>query len=388
VTLKRVLPVARVLRERRVTLDVLSIEDLAHAFVLRIGIAGAVPALDLQACARIAIRARDQRQRCYLGQVVGATRTAGRVELALSFAPPLDPHVTMLDLEIAAGGMGWRLGVPVVPTLQPATPRSAGLDPTTRQVLELAERVAELMHQAVGPEHLLLAIAFCAGDDAAGRVLGAVNLDPATLQCAIAGLEPSYPADTSIEHLKAALNAAARRADAQVEPDHLLLGLLAQPGTRVDHVLASLGLPRQLLYELVEAQHSAHAAGARPGSGLRRVVGVGQALRQGPSVLTVMSLEDYATGFLVRARFESPAREDRTASESVAPAVSDDRGRTYPAECRGVPGWADENGSDLDLTWRSSTPLPGDVSAVRLDVPWLGRGLEIPLAGGVSARAL
>ncbi|MBV9354478.1 MAG: hypothetical protein JO023_03010 [Chloroflexi bacterium] len=54
----------------------------------------------------------------------------------------------------------------------------------------------------------------------------------------------------------------------------------------------------------------------------------------------------------------------QTALARFGPSVCDDLHRTYLAECSGIRRCGDENASGLDLSRRSSTPLPGDAMTV------------------------
>jgi hypothetical protein len=368
-------------------LTLLSLEDLPNEFVLRATAHLADPSAGRQAWAQATSTARDQCGNVYLGDVLTACPVASGLDLGVSFSPALDPRATVLELTLRLEEAEWTR---LVPLLQPESRRAAGcqeapLSPEAARLLELAERAALLLSQATGSEHLLLAIAHSVAECTSRSVLEALNLTPDRIRAAVEGGQPAAPRTQALE-LLAALKFAARHGIQRVTPDDLLLGLLAEPGTRVEHVLSQLGLTRQLVFGLASAYLETHPSSTVPALTLRRVAALAQSVRCDDHTLTLMSLEDHVDGFVVRTHFDSARVGLRDALANLRFHVYDERGQVQSMQRAETAGHGTEDSCALDVTWRSSSPLPADATVALVSVPWLRLFVEFPLAGAQHVR--
>jgi ATP-dependent Clp protease ATP-binding subunit ClpA len=149
-----------------------------------------------------------------------------------------------------------------------------------RAVVGLAQEEARLMrHAHVGTEHLLVALAR-SGDEEAAGLLARYGLTGERTRAEVvrvaglgdaggSGQRPFTPA--AHDALETTLHEAMRLGHDQVEPAHLLLGILRQPDALARRILLGAGAaPRDVRSELVErlgGQRPAAAAEPREPDG-------------------------------------------------------------------------------------------------------------------------
>lgn len=146
--------------------------------------------------------------------------------------------------------------------------------PEARRAIALAEdRARALGRPAVGPEHLLLALADGGGVLERGG-LGADRLHAELLERADGDDVPPAPPRAPVRDLplhlrevfRAAFRHAAARGDPEVLPMHLALALLADPPGEITAVLRRLGLGAPDLHRVVvDAMAEGDVAASRAG---------------------------------------------------------------------------------------------------------------------------
>jgi hypothetical protein len=365
----------------------LSLEDLPYEFVLRATAHLADPSVSRQAWVHATATARDQCGNVYLGDVLTACPVASGLDLGVSFSPALDPRATVLELTLRLEDTRW---IRLVPLVQPearhgAHCQAAPLSAEAAHVLEFAERAALLMNQDVSSEHLLLAIAENVADCTSRSVLDALDLTSDRVRTAIERAQRASPRTQPLE-LLSVLQFAVRRGNQLVTPDDLLLSLLAETGSRVEHALSLLGLTRQLVFGLVSAYLDTHPSSLLPPLTLRRVAALAQAVRCDEHTLTLMSLEDHLDGFVVRTHFDSARVGVRDALAQLRFHVYDEQGRAQAMRRAETAGHGTTDSCALDITWRSATPLPADATVALVSVPWLRLFVEFTLASAQPVR--
>jgi hypothetical protein len=376
--LRRVLPLARVVHDERLTLTLLSIDDLDNEFVLRLSAHPNDFFVGNADWSAAGFSAQDQFGSDYVGEVVASCSTPGGVDLDVSFTPALNSGARFVHLHAAVGDVHVAHLVPLWPTVGGAPEQQPSLpNAEAARVLEIAERVAMLMGHTPGVEHVLYAVLALAATTPFRPVLDALNLKTTRVGRAIVGLAPAPPRNQAMQ-LLSAFHVAASLGDPLIEPEHLLLAVVGEYSTRVEQVLTSLGLTRQLVYGLLRAHHDARRTW-RAHTTLRRVVAPTALFVKGPHTLTLMSVEDHVDAFVLRGHFDSDGMTGRSALEHLSVLVQDDRFRQYASERIQIHGYSNGRTCSLSLTWRSQCPLPDDAARMLMSVPWLESEVEVPL---------
>src|SRR5215469_14346176 len=101
--LRRVLPLARVVHDERLTLTLLSIDDLDNEFVLRLSAHPNDYFVGNADWSVVGFSAHDQFGSEYVGEVVASCSTPGGVDLGVSFTPALNPGARFVHLRAAVG---------------------------------------------------------------------------------------------------------------------------------------------------------------------------------------------------------------------------------------------------------------------------------------------
>src|SRR5262249_55624018 len=151
----------------------------------------------------------------------------------------------------------------------------------------------------------------------------------------------------------------------RVGRDQLALGVLAEPNTRVEHLLGALGLTRQLVHGLL-AGHLDQARASIGHSSLRQVFAAGQTLSTDTQRITVLSVEDYRAGFAVPPRVELRDRHSRSFTSPPALDARDDQGRHYVLTRAGGGRLETATGYVLSIAFRSREPLGDEVRSLHL----------------------
>jgi Clp amino terminal domain, pathogenicity island component len=265
-------------------------------------------------------------------------------------------------------------------------------DARARQVVQRAQAAAVAFgHGYVGTEHLLLGL--LDDDGRAGKALAGVGVKPERAREMVRkGLRQNPPhtrepgwtddLDTAIAIAQAQ---AARLGHATVTPEHLLLGLVDGLGVRF---LRSLELDVDRLWRETQAalgiqEHQRIARTSRAYEGepphdrlapetLRRVVPIAQTLADQGYYLTVLSLEDYTDGFLVRAILRTEHQPDGIAAPpgshiripKFGMTASDDRGAYYVHQLRALSG----TDRKWDFQWAFTPALRMQARLLKLDI--------------------
>ena len=126
--------------------------------------------------------------------------------------------------------------------------------------------------------------------------------------------------------------------------------MLDDGGTRVDRVLDDLGVTRQIVYGLLDAQLAARgrAQSGQPWRVLRGVVAVGQTRTTLRHTLTLMSIDDYAAGFVVRGHLDSGVPRLNQAARQLSLTARDDVGRAYTCTVTATAGFGTGAGCSID----------------------------------------
>lgn len=136
-----------------------------------------------------------------------------------------------------------------------------GFSKESLSVMHLAKGEAESTQSLlIGSEHLLLALAVETGPS--GKLLCKFGLSPSLLRARIASGWPSVYAGvvhppyspTLMRILDRARLSANRSHDRYVQPEHLLLAVLAQGNGFAFNILEGLGLPRGVVIEAMKKQ--------------------------------------------------------------------------------------------------------------------------------------
>jgi Clp amino terminal domain, pathogenicity island component len=211
---------------------------------------------------------------------------------------------------------------------------------------------------------------------------------------------PGWESPGFTVHLREALawaeEEATRLGHAEVRTEHLLLGLLAVPIHGGAGLLRICGADPDIVwrrtYEMLEVSPEQRRQRPEPPpfqlpnprlQVLRRVVPIAESHSRDGHTLTLLSLEDYADGFLIRTHFRTESRPlpDRGVPEwppksVIVPvftvAASDDRGKIYepsPFSLHGSFGGGYPSPfGEGDVTPRFSPALAADARILRTDV--------------------
>jgi hypothetical protein len=115
-------------------------------------------------------------------------------------------------------------------------------------------------------------------------------------------------------------------------------------------------------------------------SELRRVIGVGTSVEGSGARVTVLSLEDYADGFVVRGRLRLPAgaiRTDGPLVPSLSWDVRDDAGRMFIGRHRS----SEVTGRDQEFAYAFTPALSAQSQSLTIELTRIGFR-TIPFPGG------